>query len=296
MRRLILVRHGLAEIAGVTGGDRERPLARRGRAEVSLTCQWLAAAGFVPDAVYVSTALRTQGTWEVAREIFPGARAEMVDGLYMADVETIMDVLDTAPTGVGAVMVIGHNPGLQDLGLQLAIDGAASPLHVNRLAEGFPTGSAAVFRLEDRKSAGLEAIYEPPARVGGDPRWAFFSDSRDHLKVTRIYKILERSAWEAALLDGRYEGSSLDKTDGYIHFSTADQAPETARRHFAGVENLMLLTVDVEGLGEALRWEVSRGGALFPHLYGPLLLDKVLEARPARLDRTGVPMLGPLTP
>ena len=296
MRRLILLRHGLAEIAGVTGGDRERPLAKRGRAEVALTCQWLLSAGFAPDTVHVSSALRTRGTWEVAHETFPEARAEMSDGLYMADGETIVDVLDASPPEVGTVMVIGHNPGLQELGLRLAIDGGAAAPHVDRIAEGFPTATAVVFRMDGMNSAGLEAIHEPPARVGGDPRWAFFSDSQDHLHVTRIYKILERTAWETALLDGCYEGSSLDKADGFIHFSTAAQAAETARRHFAGVENLMLLTVDVEGLGKAMRWEVSRGGALFPHLYGPLSLDQVLEARAARLDKVGVPLLGVLTP
>jgi uncharacterized protein (DUF952 family)/phosphohistidine phosphatase SixA len=283
-------------MAGVTGGDRDRPLAKRGRAEVALTCQWLLAQGFTPDAVYVSSAVRTRGTWDVARETFPDARADMVDGLYMADVETILDLLDTVPINVGTAMVIGHNPGLQELGVRLAIDAGAAPPHINRIAEGFPPATAVVLRMAGVNGAGLEAIYEPSAPAGADPRRVIFSESQDHRNITRIYKILEQRAWQAALPEGRYEGSSLDKTDGFIHFSTAVQAPETARRHFVGVENLMLLTVDVEGLGGALRWEVSRGGALFPHLYGPLFLDRVLEARPARLDKAGVPMLGALTP
>jgi uncharacterized protein (DUF952 family)/phosphohistidine phosphatase SixA len=296
MRRLILLRHGAAEISGVTGGDRERPLAKRGRAEVALTCQWLLAAGYAPEVVHVSSALRTQATWGVARETFPQARAETVDSLYMADGETIVDVLDNACSSPETVMVVGHNPGLQELGLRLAIDAGAAAPHIDRIAEGFPTGAAVVFRMNGMNSVGLEAIHEPPERVGEEPRWAFFSGSRDHRRVTRIYKLLERQAWEAALIKGRYDGSSLDMADGYIHFSTAAQAPETARRHFAGVENLLLLTVDVEGLGTALRWEVSRGGGLFPHLYGPLPLDLVLEARPSRLDKAGVPVLGVLTP
>lgn len=283
-------------MAGVSGGDRDRPLAKRGRAEVALTCQWLLAAGLAPDRVYVSSALRTRGTWDVARDAFPGAQPEVLDGLYMADVETLLDVLDAAPAEAPSVMIIGHNPGLQELALQLAIDAAAAPAHINRLGEGFPTATAAVFRMDGLRGAALEAVYEPPSRVGGDPRWAFFDGAPDHLQATRIYKILERPAWEAALVAGRYEGSSLDRSDGFIHFSTAAQAPETARRHFAGVDNLVVLTVDVEGLGSALRWEVSRGGALFPHLYGPLSLGHVLEARPAKLDKTGVPILGALTP
>ena len=283
-------------MAGVSGGDRERPLAKRGRAEALLTCQWLVGAGIVPDLAYVSSALRTRGTWDAAREVFPDARGELKDGLYMADVEALMDLLDTVPADAQTVMVVGHNPGLQELALQLAIDGGASPLHVNRLAEGFPTATAVVFGMNGLTSGGLEAVYEPPSRVGGAPRWAFLGGSGDHLRATRVYKILERPMWEAALLEGRYEGSSLDRTDGFIHFSTAAQAQETARRHFAGVENLMLLTVDVQGLGGSLRWEVSRGGALFPHLYGPLFLDQVLEARLLRLDKAGLPIVGILTP
>ena len=296
MRRLILVRHGAAEVAGATGGDRERPLAKRGRAEVLLTCQWLRDSGFVPDLAYVSSALRTRGSWDVATTVFAETRADMRDGLYMAGDEAIIDILDTAPAEAGTIMVIGHNPGLQELGLQLAIDCGASPLHINRLAEGFPTATAAVFRMNGLSSEALEAVYEPPSRLGGAPRLTFLAAAGDPFKVTRVYKILERQAWEAALLEGRYEGSSLDKADGFIHLSTALQAPETARRHFAGVGNLMLLTVDVAGLGDSLRWEVSRGGALFPHLYGPLFLDQVFEARPARLDKAGVPILGVLTP
>lgn len=283
-------------MAGVSGGDRERPLAKRGRTDVTLTCQWLLAKGFAPEAVYVSSALRTRGTWDVARSTFPEARANMVDGLYMADVETILDVLDTAPNDAGTVMVIGHNPGLQELGVRLAIDGGAAAPHINRIADGFPPATAVVLRMAGVNSAGLEAIYEPSARAVGATRQAVFSDAEADQNISRIYKILGQPAWQAALLEGRYEGSSLDKADGYIHFSTAMQAQETARRHFVDVDNLILLTVDVSQLGDALRWEVSRGGALFPHLYGQLLLDQVLEARPAHLDKAGVPVLGALTP
>jgi len=112
--------------------------------------------------------------------------------------------------------------------------------------------------------------------------------------LTRIYKILNRIEWERALANGRFEGSAVDLADGFIHFSTADQAGETARRYFQGQADLMVLVVAAEDLGEALRWEPSRGGALFPHLYEPLACDLVIEARAAPLTDEGGPDLGDL--
>ena len=84
--------------------------------------------------------------------------------------------------------------------------------------------------------------------------------------------------------------------DGFIHFSTAAQAAETARRHFHGQAGLVVLGLEAEPLGVALKWEPSRGGALFPHLYGPLSADRVLEVRDAPLGADGVPDVGDLTP
>ena len=86
----------------------------------------------------------------------------------------------------------------------------------------------------------------------------------------RIYKILPRSEWEAARAKGVFDGSAVDLADGYIHFSTAGQLDETLRRHFAGQSDLVIIGVESEDLGEALKWEPSRGGSLFPHLYGPM--------------------------
>jgi uncharacterized protein (DUF952 family) len=114
--------------------------------------------------------------------------------------------------------------------------------------------------------------------------------------VTRIYKILPAAEWDAAQRSGAFTGSAIDLTDGFIHFSAADQAAETARRYFAGQPDLMVLVVDADALGPALKWEPSRGGALFPHLYGPLAVDQVIEARPAPLGPDGLPDLGELIP
>jgi uncharacterized protein (DUF952 family) len=98
--------------------------------------------------------------------------------------------------------------------------------------------------------------------------------------VTTIYKICGRAAWEEAQTAGLFAGSPADRSDGFIHFSTAAQLPGTVAKHFAGLLDLMLLAVDGATLGAALRWEPSRGGELFPHLYAALPLSAVLWACP----------------
>ncbi len=90
-----------------------------------------------------------------------------------------------------------------------------------------------------------------------------------------IYKICPRELWREAAAAGVFDGAPIDRADGFIHFSTAAQVRETAARHFAGQSGLMLVTVDASSLGGDLRWEPSRGGDLFPHLYAPLLISAV---------------------
>jgi uncharacterized protein (DUF952 family) len=106
--------------------------------------------------------------------------------------------------------------------------------------------------------------------------------------VTIIYKVCPIPEWNAAQNGMMFEGSPVDVTDGYIHFSTAAQVRETVRRHFAGQADLMLLAVDADSLGPALRWEPSRGGDLFPHLYGPLPVGCVVKAETLPLGADGV--------
>ena len=84
------------------------------------------------------------------------------------------------------------------------------------------------------------------------------------------FKILSRADWRASLAEGAYDGSAVDHADGYIHLSAADQLAATAAKHYAGQSDLMLVEVDLDALGDTLVWEPSRGGALFPHIYGPL--------------------------
>jgi uncharacterized protein (DUF952 family) len=90
-----------------------------------------------------------------------------------------------------------------------------------------------------------------------------------------IYKICPRALWREAERAGRFDGAPIDLADGFIHFSTAAQVRETAARHFAGIDDLVLVAVDAETLGTALRYEKSRGGALFPHLYASLPMSAV---------------------
>ena len=94
-----------------------------------------------------------------------------------------------------------------------------------------------------------------------------------------IYKILRAGEWQQLSADGVFAGSPVDLRDGFIHFSAAAQVTETLARHFAHEAEVMLLAVDGDRAGDALRWEVSRGGALFPHLYAPLRLADVRETR-----------------
>jgi uncharacterized protein (DUF952 family) len=98
--------------------------------------------------------------------------------------------------------------------------------------------------------------------------------------VATIYKICEREAWRVAESDGAFRGSDVDQRDGFIHFSTAAQVAETAAKHFAQQSALMLIAVDGDALGPALKWERSRGNDLFPHLYTALPLSAVRWARP----------------
>ncbi len=102
-----------------------------------------------------------------------------------------------------------------------------------------------------------------------------------------VFKIVAADAWREVERAGVFEGAPVDLADGYIHFSTAEQAPETAAKWFAGRDDLTLVAVDADALGAALRWEPSRGGALFPHLYAPLALSTVIWSRPLPLGADG---------
>jgi uncharacterized protein (DUF952 family) len=105
--------------------------------------------------------------------------------------------------------------------------------------------------------------------------------------MTTIYKICPAQLWRDAQRAGQFRGAPLDLTDGFIHFSSARQVAETAAKHFPGATDQVLVAVDGAVLGAALKWEPSRGGDLFPHLYGALLMDAVKWVKPLPLGADG---------
>jgi uncharacterized protein (DUF952 family) len=127
-------------------------------------------------------------------------------------------------------------------------------------------------RAGGSKAGGADSLPSPPAF---------------RTTMTLIFKIVASNEWRAAESAGAFAGAEVDCVDGYIHFSTAAQAPETAAKWFAGRGDLTLVAVDAEALGADLRWERSRGGALFPHLYAPLPTSAVRWSRPLPLGPDG---------
>jgi uncharacterized protein (DUF952 family) len=114
--------------------------------------------------------------------------------------------------------------------------------------------------------------------------------------ATTIYRICPKKLWETAEKAGHFAGAPIDERDGFIHFSTAAQVAETAAKHFAGVDNLVLVAADAASLGDALKWEPSRGGALFPHLYGRLPLPAVRWVVPLPRGADGLHAFPELAP
>jgi uncharacterized protein (DUF952 family) len=114
--------------------------------------------------------------------------------------------------------------------------------------------------------------------------------------VPILYKIVPAALWREAERAGRFDGSPVDLEDGFIHFSTAAQVRETAAKHFAGQRDLLLVRVKAASLGASLRWEPARGGALFPHLYGPLDLALVMRIDQLPLEADGIHRFPALDP
>lgn len=123
--------------------------------------------------------------------------------------------------------------------------------------------------------------------MNGSLRSGDFRSKSRRMTNTIIYKIVPRPLWQQADIDCVFNGAPIDLADGFIHFSTAEQVHETAAKHFAGQADLLLVAIDAAQLGEALRYEVSRGGALFPHLYEPLQLSAVIRVDPLPLNDDG---------
>lgn len=144
MRQLVLLRHAKAVVDSDTGQDFDRPLAPRGREDAPVVGKALADAGAEPELVLVSAAKRTRETWELVSAAFPGVEARFLDELYDATAETLLHLVEHAK--VARLMIVGHNPGLQELAIRLARRN--TPLDAAVRAK-FPTCAAALYSRKD---------------------------------------------------------------------------------------------------------------------------------------------------
>jgi phosphohistidine phosphatase len=168
MRRLILFRHAKTEVRQPHTDDFDRVLVARGRQDATVIGQALAKAGLAPDLALVSPAARARETWDLAGPAFSSAQVEIRDGLYNATPEEVEAELATHDPHADTVMIVGHNPSLQELGVSLLIEGGASPADIETLSAGFPTATAAVFHIDQAGRASLEALFHARDHRGSD--------------------------------------------------------------------------------------------------------------------------------
>jgi phosphohistidine phosphatase len=159
MRRLILFRHAKAEPRAAGQDDFDRPLTERGREDALIVAKALADEGVAPDLVLVSPSRRTTETWTYARDAFPPAKAELVRDLYNAPSETIREAIEEAKDRCQTLMVVGHNPGLHELAVDILIEDNASATVIEPVAERFPTATAAVYRVDPHGRESFEELY-----------------------------------------------------------------------------------------------------------------------------------------
>ncbi|HZZ88810.1 MAG TPA: histidine phosphatase family protein [Caulobacteraceae bacterium] len=167
MRRLILFRHAKAEPRAIGGDDFDRPLSPRGRDDAAIVGRALAAGGYAPDLALISPARRTTETWIAAREAFAPARSELAPALYDAAPEAIREAIDAVAERCDTLVVIGHNPGMQEVAVELLIDAAASAADIEPVAARFPTATAAVYGIDEFGRARLDALYHA-RELGGE--------------------------------------------------------------------------------------------------------------------------------
>lgn len=161
MDRLILFRHGKAEADSESGEDFDRRLDPRGVKESAAMGRSLAELGLSPDVALVSPAARARETWEAAQPAFPRAQVRFDDGLYHADPGAVRQLAARASPGRGTVMVVGHNPGLQELAVLLLMEGAAPASLIRRAQRQFPTAAAAVFLFDDAGRPAFDGLFFP---------------------------------------------------------------------------------------------------------------------------------------
>lgn len=158
MRQLILFRHAKAEPRISGEDDFDRPLTERGRDDAALVGGALADGGFAPDLALVSPSRRTTETWTRAREAFSDARAELIPGLYNAASDAIRAAIDDVAGRCETLAVVGHNPGLHELAVDLLIEASAARAEIEAVAARFPTASAAVYAVDAAGRANLDRL------------------------------------------------------------------------------------------------------------------------------------------
>ena len=166
MKRLILMRHGKAERSS-PGGDFERVLTERGRADAALMGRLLIDEGLVPDIGVVSTALRTQQTWQAVSEAFPKALTASLNGLYNADAGRILFEAEAAGVEHDTVMMVGHNPGMHGLTIGLLREGGAGSALIARAESRFPTSTIAAFTFDAAGRPSYDGLFYAADHGGG---------------------------------------------------------------------------------------------------------------------------------
>jgi phosphohistidine phosphatase len=159
MRRLILFRHAKAQPRGAGEDDFDRPLAPRGREDAAIVGRALAKHGLAPDLALVSPARRTSETWISAQSAFPPAKTELAPVLYDATPEAIREAIDGAADRCDTLIVIGHNPGLHEVAVDLLAEAAATTAEIEPVAARFPTATAAVYAIDEAGRARLDGLY-----------------------------------------------------------------------------------------------------------------------------------------
>ena len=161
MDRLILLRHGKAESESASGDDFDRRLAPRGVTESAAMARTLAELGFMPDVALVSPAARTRDTWAAAESAFPRAKVSFDGDLYNSDSEGVRRAALAAGRTAGTVLVIGHNPGLQELTVRLLMEGHAPSTLIHRAQHRFPTAAASVFLFDGEGRPNYDGLFYP---------------------------------------------------------------------------------------------------------------------------------------
>lgn len=160
MDRLILLRHGEAEAGSETGGDFGRRLTGRGREASAAVASALADVGLIPDLALVSAAVRTRETWAAMSGLLPGCEVRFEEGLYLAEAPEMQRQVRSADAA-GVVLLVGHNPGLQELAEALMVEASGPSDILSRIRSGFPTSAAVAFAFDANGRPTFDGFFQP---------------------------------------------------------------------------------------------------------------------------------------